>query len=71
VFTAWQVAGAAVWTVSTTLDGRAVPGLDRYLLPVLAAGPVRPALVTVARARQAARRRPSCRTVVCRERVRA
>ena len=39
-FTIWQVAGGAVWSVGLTMAGYAlgatVPGVDQYLLPVIA-----------------------------------
>jgi membrane-associated protein len=39
-FTVWQVTGGAVWSVGLTLAGYAlgatVPGVDQYLLPVIA-----------------------------------
>jgi membrane-associated protein len=40
VFTRWQVVGGLVWTVGVTvagyLLGRSIPGIDRYLLPIVA-----------------------------------
>lgn len=40
VFTLWQVVGGVGWTVSVTLAGYVlgtkVPGIDRYLLPIIA-----------------------------------
>ena len=40
VFTQWQVLGGLVWTVGVTVAGyvlgRTIPGIDRYLLPVIA-----------------------------------
>ena len=40
VFTRWQVLGGLVWTVGVTVAGyvlgRTIPGIDRYLLPVIA-----------------------------------
>ncbi|MGY3684972.1 DedA family protein [Streptomyces sp. TE33382] len=40
VFTLWQVAGGLAWTVGLVLAGYAlgasIPGVDRYLLPVIA-----------------------------------
>jgi membrane-associated protein len=40
VFTLWQVVGGLVWTVGLVLAGHvlgaAVPGVDRYLMPVVA-----------------------------------
>jgi membrane-associated protein len=39
-FTVWQIAGGAVWSIGLTLAGYAlgttVPGVDQYLLPVIA-----------------------------------
>jgi membrane-associated protein len=39
-FTLWQVLGGLVWTVGVTLAGYAlgsrIPGIDRYLLPIIA-----------------------------------
>jgi membrane-associated protein len=41
VFTVWQVAGGLVWTLGVTLAGYGlgsrIPGIDRYLLPIVAA----------------------------------
>jgi membrane-associated protein len=41
VFTLWQVVGGLVWTVGLVLAGHVlgstIPGVDRYLLPVVAA----------------------------------
>lgn len=40
VFTQWQIIGGAVWTVGLVLAGHLlgsqVPGIDRYVLPVIA-----------------------------------
>lgn len=62
-FTRWQAAGAAVWTVSTTLAGylaaRAVPGLTRYLVPALVLGMAVSTAITLIRARHARRSRTS------------
>jgi membrane-associated protein len=39
-FTVWQVIGGAVWTVGLVLGGfllgRSIPGVDQYLLPIIA-----------------------------------
>jgi membrane-associated protein len=64
-FTLWQVAGAAIWTVSMTAVGylaaRLVPGVTRYVMPALAvitAVSVAVAIGQAVRARRAARSRP-------------
>jgi membrane-associated protein len=40
VFTLWQVLGGLLWTVGVTLAGyglgASIPGIDQYLLPVIA-----------------------------------
>ena len=40
VFTRWQVLGGLLWTVGVTvagyLLGSTIPGIDRYLLPIVA-----------------------------------
>jgi membrane-associated protein len=40
-FTLWQVTGGLVWSLGVTLAGYAlgsqIPGIDRYLLPIVAA----------------------------------
>ncbi|EWM10451.1 membrane-associated protein [Kutzneria sp. 744] len=40
VFTLWQVVGGLVWTIGVTLAGYAlgtsIPGIDQYLLPIIA-----------------------------------
>ena len=39
-FTLWQVVGGVAWTVGLTLAGHllgaSIPGVDRYLLPIIA-----------------------------------
>jgi membrane-associated protein len=39
-FTIWQVAGGLIWSIGVTLAGYAlgstIPGIDTYLLPVIA-----------------------------------
>jgi membrane-associated protein len=65
VFTLWQFVGGLVWTVGLVLAGHAlgsaVPGIDRYLMPVIA-GIVVLSLVPLAaealRARRPARGKP-------------
>ena len=61
-FTVWQVAGGVVWSAGITLAGYAlggaIPGIDRYLLPVIAVIVVVsliPLAVELNRARRAAR----------------
>ena len=58
-FLAWQLAGAAVWTAGTTTAGylaaRSLPGLTRYMVPVIAlitAVSVAVAAVSAVRARR-------------------
>jgi membrane-associated protein len=40
VFTRWQVLGGLLWTIGVTLAGyglgASIPGIDQYLLPVIA-----------------------------------
>ncbi|HJP78246.1 MAG TPA: DedA family protein [Pseudonocardiaceae bacterium] len=40
IFTLWQIAGGLVWSIGVTLAGYAlgssIPGIDQYLLPVIA-----------------------------------
>jgi membrane-associated protein len=61
VFTLWQVAGGLAWTVGVTVAGNllgsSVPGVDRYLLPVVALVVV-VSLVPVALEVRRARRTP-------------
>ncbi|MFD9792668.1 DedA family protein [Streptomyces sp. NPDC059070] len=60
VFTLWQIAGGAVWTVGLVLGGYAlgssIPNVDRYLLPLVAlvvAVSLTPLALEVLRARRA------------------
>ncbi|MFC9407295.1 DedA family protein [[Kitasatospora] papulosa] len=64
VFTLWQVAGGLVWTVGLVLAGYAlgssIPGVDRYLLPVIAlivAVSLLPLAAELIRSRRAAKHR--------------
>ncbi|MGW6684216.1 DedA family protein [[Kitasatospora] papulosa] len=64
VFTLWQVAGGLVWTVGLVLAGYAlgssIPGVDRYLLPVIAliiAVSLLPLAAELIRSRRAAKQR--------------
>lgn len=64
-FTSWQVAGAAIWTVSMTAVGyvaaRLIPGVTRYVMPALAvatAASVALAILRAVRARRGRRARP-------------
>lgn len=61
-FTLWQVVGGVVWSVGLTLAGNllgaSVPGVDRYLLPIIAVIVVVslvPVVVEVVRERRATR----------------
>lgn len=58
-FTRWQVLGGLVWSIGVTLAGYAlgagIPGVDRYLLPVIAfivVASVTPVVVKVLRGRR-------------------
>lgn len=64
VFSLWQVAGGLVWTVGLVLAGYAlgssIPGVDRYLLPVIAlivAVSLLPLAAELIRSRRAAKHR--------------
>jgi membrane-associated protein len=64
-FTTWQIAGGLIWSAGLILAGyglgSAIPGLDSYLLPVIAAIVVAafiPIAIELRRSRAAARSRP-------------
>jgi membrane-associated protein len=61
-FTLWQVVGGLVWSLGVTLAGYAlgswIPGIDRYLLPIIAVIVVLSLLPVLAESVRARRRRP-------------
>jgi membrane-associated protein len=71
-FTIWQVAGGLIWSIGVTLAGYAlgstIPGIDTYLLPVIAVIVVIsliPIGIELRRTRSAARRSAGDASDVC------